>query len=234
MNIHCIKNFFTVHGLWATCACPEKTELPWNVSLYWIYFLYSGFLSNLRLPCKQFALKNFTILNILHIQDFWATLRLPWKTELPLIHCMEFIFYIQDFWATCACPENSVRPEIFHSTEYSFYIQDFWATCACPVNSFSWKISLYWIYFLHSGFLSSFALALKNGVALNSLYGIYFFHSGFLSNLRLPWKQSVPWNFSRPPASYCTFMIMGTVSWFTRFEGQFQFPWGRLRKIKTY
>jgi len=156
VNIHCIKNFFTVHGLWATCACPEKTELPWNVSLYWIYFLYSGFLSNLRLPCKQFALKNFTILNILHIQDFWATLRLPWKTELPLIHCMEFIFYIQDIWATCACPENSVRPEIFHSTEYSFYIQDFWATCACPEKqSVLWDCSLYWICFLHSGFLGN-------------------------------------------------------------------------------
>ena len=25
---HCIDNFFTDHDFWATCACPEKTELP--------------------------------------------------------------------------------------------------------------------------------------------------------------------------------------------------------------
>jgi len=35
-------------------------------------------------------------------------------------------------------------------------------------------------------------LALKNRVALNSLYWIYFLHSGFLSNLRLPWKTVCP------------------------------------------
>jgi len=38
-------------------ACPEKQSLPWNFSLYWIYFLRSGLLSNLRLPWKtEFAL----------------------------------------------------------------------------------------------------------------------------------------------------------------------------------
>jgi len=44
VNIHCIEHFFTVHDFWATCACLEKTELPWNFSMYWIYFLHSGFL----------------------------------------------------------------------------------------------------------------------------------------------------------------------------------------------
>ena len=32
------------------CAYPEKQSLPWKFSLYSIYFLHSGILSNLRLP----------------------------------------------------------------------------------------------------------------------------------------------------------------------------------------
>jgi len=32
------------------CTYPEKQNLPWNFSLYSIYFLHSGYLSNLRLP----------------------------------------------------------------------------------------------------------------------------------------------------------------------------------------
>ena len=57
MNIHwicCIENIFTVQDFWATCACLQK----------------------------QFSRKIVTVLNIfLTIQDFRATLRLPWKTE---------------------------------------------------------------------------------------------------------------------------------------------------------
>jgi len=39
------------------CAYPEKESLPWHFALYSIYFLHSGFLSNLRLPwirCIEF------------------------------------------------------------------------------------------------------------------------------------------------------------------------------------
>ena len=60
MNIHwiyCIENIFTVQDFWTTCACLQK----------------------------QFSRKIFTVLNIfLTIQDFLATLRLPWKTEFSL------------------------------------------------------------------------------------------------------------------------------------------------------
>ena len=114
-------------------------------SLNWMYFFYSGFLSNLRLPWKtEGALKFFAVLNIFFIVlEFWVTcacpenrvalnllywmhifyysrrlsnLRLPWKTELPWnFHCTEIYFIIQDFWATCACPENTAFPEIFQA-----------------------------------------------------------------------------------------------------------------------
>jgi len=44
------------------------------------------------------------------------------------------------------------------------------------------------MYFLSFRISEQFALAMKNRVALILLYWIYFLHSGFLSNSRLPWK----------------------------------------------
>ena len=43
---------FITQYFWASCACPEKHELPRNFSRYWNIFYHSGFLSNLRLPWK--------------------------------------------------------------------------------------------------------------------------------------------------------------------------------------
>ena len=98
VNIQLIENYFTAHDFWATCAWPEKTELP-----NWIYFLHS----ELALALKTFSLEFFTVLNIFFtIQDFWATLCLPWKTEgaLNSLHWI-YIFIIHEFWVTCTCPE---------------------------------------------------------------------------------------------------------------------------------
>ena len=50
---HCIEYTFYFQEFWATCM-----RLPWEIegalnSQYWLYiFDHSGFLSNLRLPCK--------------------------------------------------------------------------------------------------------------------------------------------------------------------------------------
>ena len=165
VNIPCIENLFTVHDFWATCACPEKTELPWKFSLYWIYFLHSGFLNNLRLTWKTegalnslywmcfllfrffeqlaLALKIFAVLNIFfNLKDFWATLCLPWKTELTWnFHCIKISFIIQDF---------------------SFRI--FEQLCLVLKNRVCSEIFIAFNVFLHSGFLSNFALALKSRV----------------------------------------------------------------------
>ena len=78
-----LKNFSPFHDFWATCAYSEKQNLPWNISLYWVYFVHSGFLSNLRLPWKV-ALKYFTVLKIFTIQDFWATCTCPEFTVLNI------------------------------------------------------------------------------------------------------------------------------------------------------
>ena len=80
---------FYIQDFWATCAFPEKQSVSWNFSLYWIYFLHSGFLSNLRLP---------------------------WKQSCPgIFHCIEICFIIRNFWSNCACPENRVCPENFQA-----------------------------------------------------------------------------------------------------------------------
>ena len=81
--------------------------------------------------------------------------------------------------------------------ENFFTVQDFWATCACPEKqSLPWIFSLYWIYLLHSEFLSNLPLPWKTECALNSLYWIYiFYHSGFIATCVCPEKK-FPWNFS--------------------------------------
>ena len=251
---HCIEYTFYIQDFWATCACPENRVCPGNFSLYWIYFLHSGFLSNLSLPWKtEFARKIFTALNILFTfrifeqlslalknrvalecftvfkyfvhSGFLSNSRLP-KKKLPRNFSLYLnILYIQDFWATCACLENRVRPGNFHCIEYTFYIQDFWATIVCPENRVALEFFTVFKYFLHSGFLSNSRLPWKTELPRNfslylnifyiqdfwatcacpekqslpwkfSLYWIYFLYSGFLSNYRLPWKTELPWNFS--------------------------------------
>jgi len=110
-----------------------------------MYFLHSGFLSNLRLPWKQSCLGIFhCIAYTFYIQDFWATCACPEKQNCPeIFHCVEKYFIIQDFWATSACPEKRSCPGIFHCIEYVFFIiQDFWAISACPENSFPWNFSI--------------------------------------------------------------------------------------------
>jgi len=122
----CPKNRqLVLKDFWATLCLPWKTELPWNFSLYWIYFLHSGVLSNLH----ALALKNRVALNsqywlyIFYHSGCLSNLRLPWQTELPwYFHCIKHVFFIiQEFWVTRACPEKTELPR---------------------------NVSLYWIYFL--------------------------------------------------------------------------------------
>ena len=188
---HCIEIFFIFQEFRATYACPENKVCPENFHCIEHIFYHS--------------------------QDFWASLRLPWKTECALnlywtysfiiqnfgqlalalknrvcpenFHWIKIFFIFQDIWAACAYPENRVCLEIFHGIEYTFYIHDFWATCACPE-----KTSVPWIHcityiFLLFRILNNLRQPWKTEFALNfSLYWIYFLHSGFLSDLPLPWK----------------------------------------------
>jgi len=76
--------YFLLFWSFESPALALKTELPWNFSLYWIYFLHSEFLSNLRFPWKtEGALNLLYWLYIFYYSRFLSNLRLPWKTELP-------------------------------------------------------------------------------------------------------------------------------------------------------
>jgi len=136
--------FFTIQDLWATLCLPWKTELPWNLSLYWIYLLHSGVLTNLH----ALALKNRG--------------------------CVEFTVLI--------------------------------------------------IYFLSFGILEQLALSLQNGVALEFFTALkYFYHSGFLSNLRLPWKTELPWNLSLYGIYFLHSELLNNLSLPWKTEGALKF-----------
>ena len=75
---------------------------------------------------------------IFSIQDFWATLHMPWKTEFALefFTVVNMLFTFRIFDQLCACPEKESVPCIrIHCIEYIFFIiQDFWGTSAWPEN----------------------------------------------------------------------------------------------------
>jgi len=227
VNIHCIENFFTVHDFWATCACPEKIELPWNFSLYWIYFLHLGFLTTCACPENSF----------------------PWKFLLYWIYFLLFRIFEQLALAL----KNRVCPEIFPLYGTYFSHSEFWASCACAWKTelhwnFSsvlnmyflsfrifeqlvlalkktqlpWKFSLHTFrsfeqlalalkgrvslefftllkYFISFKIFEQLALALKNrGCPKFTVLNMYFLFSGVLSNLRLPWKTEFALKIFKP------------------------------------
>jgi len=134
--------------------------------------------------------------------------------------------------------KNRVCPEIFHRIEYTFHHLNFWVTCAFPEKQrVPWNFSLYWIHFLHSGFLSKFAIGLKNSVCtefftvLNILFTFLIFEQLSLdlknrvcpeifhcieypfyiqelcATLRLPWKTECALNFFTLLNIFFTFRI---------------------------
>jgi len=106
-----------------------------------MYFLSFRILNNLGLPWKtEFALKFFTVLNIVFTFRIFEQLVLALKNSVPWIHCrpIEYIFfYHSEFWTTCACPEKQYLP---------------------------WNLSLYWNIFYLSGFLSNLSLPWKQSL----------------------------------------------------------------------
>jgi len=132
VNINCIENFFTVHNFWATCACPEKTELPWNFSLYWIYFLHSGFLTTCACPEN--------------------------RVSPEIFHCIEYIFYHSGFLSNFVLALNRVGLDFFIALNILFTFRIFEQfACACPEKQSCPDIfhCIWTCIFYHSGFLSN-------------------------------------------------------------------------------
>jgi len=145
-------------------GCPEFTVLI-------IYFLYSGFLSNLRFR---------------------------WKTGLPWNFLLYWnIIYHSGFLSNCACPEKQRFPEMFRCMEYTFYILKFWAICM----RLPWKTELPWyfslylnMYFYHSGFLATNACPDKHSCSeIFRCMEYTFYILNFWATCACPEKQRVPW-----------------------------------------
>jgi len=171
--VHCIETFFTVHDFQATCACPEKTELPWKFLLYWIYILHSGFLTTCACPEN--------------------------RVSPQIFHCIEYIFYHSGFLSNFVLAlKNRVALEFFAILNILFTFRNFeQLACASPEKQrVPWILSTDYI-FLSFRIFEQLALSLKNGFALEFFTVLkYFHHSGFLSNLRLPWKTELSRNVS--------------------------------------
>jgi len=125
---------------WITCACPEKQSLPWSFLLYWIYFLQSGFLSNLHLP---------------------------WKTECALNTLYWNIFYHSEFWTICACPEKQFALKFFTVLKYFLSLGIFQQRVLAPKREFALKFFTVLKYFLSFRIFQQVVLALKTEFALN-------------------------------------------------------------------
>jgi len=126
--------FFHRSRFWVTCACPEKTELPWKFSLSWICFLHSRFLTTCACPENRVCPENLHCIEYtFHHSGFLINFALALKNRVALnsLHWI-YIFTSRSFEPLAIALKNRVRPEIFHCIKYSFYIQDFCATCACP------------------------------------------------------------------------------------------------------
>ena len=144
MNIHCIENLFAVHDFWATCACPEKSELPWNFSLYWIYFLHSGFLSNFVLaPKNRVALIFFTVFEHVFLSfSIFEQLVLALKNRVALkffaVWNMLFTFWI--FEQLALALKNRVVLEFFTVLKYILLFRVFEQLAVALKTEFALKL----------------------------------------------------------------------------------------------
>ena len=151
MNIHCIQSFFTVHDF---CACPNKTELPWNFSLYWIYstFYTQIFWATCTCPEKTEMPWNFSLYWIYFSHsEVLSNLRLPWKTELP----WNFSLYWNIFYHFRIFEQLTLALKFFTVLNIFFTFRSFEQLALALKNRVALDFSLYWNIFYHSGFLSN-------------------------------------------------------------------------------
>jgi len=103
--------FFHRSRFWVTCACPEKTELPWNFSLSSIYVYIKDFLQ-LALALETELPWNFSLYCIC-----FSPFRIFEQLALALKNgvCTEFIalniyFLLSGVLRNFACPEKQSAP----------------------------------------------------------------------------------------------------------------------------
>ena len=116
-----------------------------------------------------------------------------------------------------------------------FTVQDFWATGAClQKQGFPAKFLLYWIYFLPFKIFEQLcAYPEKQSLPWNfSLYSIYCLHSGFLSSLHLSWIRCIEYIFFTVTCGKVR-DLGGTVS-FKAKSGSVWIEWSRINSTLNW
>ena len=138
-----VTNFY-YSEFWATRACPEKRVCPENfhcieiflsfrifeqlvlalknrvpeLTVLNIHFLSFRILNNLRLPWKtEFALKFFTLLNILFAIRVFEQLALALKNRVPEFTVLNIYFLSFRILNNLRLPWKTVCSELFHCIE---------------------------------------------------------------------------------------------------------------------
>ena len=168
----CVEYTFYILNYWVTCACREKTELPRNFSIYRIYFLHSGFLSNLRLPWKTEVSLIFSLYQtcIFYHSRVLSNACLPWKNRVALkfFNVLNILFTFRIF-NNLRLPWKQFPLKFFTVLNIFFTIQDFWATLCL-----SWKTECALKFFTVWNILFAFRIFEKLALALkNSCPGIF-------------------------------------------------------------
>ena len=95
------------------------------------------------------------------IQNVWETLHLPWKSRvfLEMFHSIEYIFYYSGFLTKLCLPWKTKFDKKFFTV-----LSILFPYRICEQLDLAWKQSVLWKFSpcYHSGFLSNFALTLKN------------------------------------------------------------------------
>ena len=83
-KFHCREYTFCIEDFWAICACPENQSLSWIHCMEYIFFNIQNF-EQLALALKnRVSPKIFHCIEIFYIfSGFLSNLRLPWKQSVP-------------------------------------------------------------------------------------------------------------------------------------------------------
>jgi len=99
----------------------KNTVLPWKFSLYWIYFLHSGFLTTCACPEDKFSPEIFHCVEI-----FFYYPRLLSNGACPeILHCIEYTFYIEEFEQLAIALKSIGWPEFIARNMYFLLLRIF-------------------------------------------------------------------------------------------------------------
>ena len=181
--------YFLYSGFLSNLRLPWETELTWNFSLYWIYIFTFRIFEQLEPARKaEFVLIFLTVLNLAYFLNSGFFSNL----RLPWNFWLHWIYFLHSrFLSNLRLPWKTECAFKFF-TVLNIYFLSFriFEQLALALKT---KCALKFLsvlkYYLSLRIFEQLALALKTTCALEFFTVLkYFVHSGILSNLRLPWN----------------------------------------------